>query len=50
MESMANNGDYDQFVKDIPDNYVLHGNLQGEDYFKKQREEIKELLAVEPLE
>jgi len=49
-ESMANNGDYDQFVKDIPDNYVLHGNLQGEEYFKKHRQEIKEWLKVEPLE
>ena len=48
-ESMANNGDYDQFVKDIPDNYVLHGNLQGEEYFKKHREEIKDWLRVEPL-
>jgi hypothetical protein len=49
-ESMANNGDYDQFVIDIPDNYILHGNLQGVLYFEKHKAEIDEWLKVEPLD
>jgi hypothetical protein len=49
-ESMANNGDYDQFVFDIPDNYILHGNLQGVKYFENHKAEIDEWLKVEPLD
>jgi hypothetical protein len=49
-ESMANDGDYDDFIFNIPDNYIIHGNLQGEKYFEKHREEIKKWLEVEPLD
>ena len=42
--------DYDDFVLNIPDNYVLHGNLQGEEYFKKYKKQIRHWLAVEPLD
>lgn len=34
----------------IEDNTIVHGNLQGENYFKHRRDEIKEWLKVEPLE
>lgn len=49
-ESMANNGDYDDFIFNIPDNYIIHGNLQGEKYFENHKDEIREWLKVEPLE
>lgn len=49
-ESIANNGDYDEFIFNIPDNYVIHGNLQGEKYFEKYRAEIQKWLEVEPLD
>jgi hypothetical protein len=42
--------DYDQFVMNIPDNYVIHGNLQGERYFEKNKDLIREWLKVEELE
>lgn len=42
--------DYDEFVMNIPDNYMLHGNLQGEKYFERHKDEIREWLAVEPLD
>jgi len=42
--------DYDPFIKDIPDNYCIHGNLQGEDYFKHRKDEINKWLEVEPLD
>lgn len=47
-ESMENNGDYDKFIMNIPDNYVIHGNLQGERYFEDHRGQIDYWLAVEP--
>jgi hypothetical protein len=49
-ESMANDGDYDDFIFNIPDNYIIHGCLQGEKYFEKHREEINKWLEVEPLD
>jgi len=49
-ESMDNNGDYDDKIFNSPDNCVIHGNLQGEKYFEKHKEEIKEWLSVEPME
>jgi hypothetical protein len=49
-ESMENNGDYDDFILNIPDNYMIHGNLQGEKYFEKHKDEIREWLAVEPMD
>lgn len=42
--------DYDEFVMNMPDNYMLHGNLQGEKYFERHKDEIREWLAVEPLD
>lgn len=41
--------DYDPFILDIPDNYVIHGNLQGVKYFEKHREEIKEWLKIDEI-
>ena len=49
-ESVDNDGDYDEFIFNIPDNYIIHGNLQGERYFEKHKDEIREWLAVEPLD
>ena len=48
-ESMANNGDYDDFIFNIPDNYMIHGNLQGERYFEKHKDKIRKWLDIEPL-
>jgi len=42
--------DYDPFIFDIPDNYVIHGNLQGEKYFENHRDEIKEWLKVDEID
>lgn len=42
--------DYDDFIKNIPDNYCIHGNLQGEDYFKHRKDEINKWLEVEPID
>jgi hypothetical protein len=47
-ESMDNDGDYDDFIFNIPDNYIIHGNLQGVKYFEKHREEIKKWLYITP--
>jgi len=41
--------DYDPEVFNLKDNTYLIGNLQGEEYFKKHREEINKWLEVEPL-
>jgi hypothetical protein len=49
-EPMIDNGKYDPQIFELKDNTLVHGNLQGEDYFKHRREEIKEWLKVEPLE
>lgn len=43
-------GQYDDFILDIPDNYVIHGNLQGERYFERHKDEIREWLKVEPMD
>lgn len=40
--------DYDPHIKDIKDNTSIHGNLQGENYFKHRKEEIREWLRCEP--
>ena len=47
-ESMANDGDYDDAIFNIPDNHIIHGNLQGVKYFEKHREEIKKWLYIPP--
>lgn len=42
--------DYDDFILNIPDNHMIHGNLQGEKYFENHKDEIREWLKVESLE
>ena len=42
--------DYDNFILNIPDNYIIHGNLQGEKYFEKYKDNIRHWLKVEPLD
>lgn len=46
----AGNGEYDENIKNIPDRTLIHGLLQGEEYFKHRKDEIREWLAVEPIE
>lgn len=41
--------DYDYKLQFVPDNTIVHGNLQGELYFEHRRDEIKEWLEVEPI-
>jgi hypothetical protein len=41
---------YDERVKDIPDNTIIHGIFQGEDYFKHHKDKIRNWLAVQPIE
>jgi len=43
-EEMIGNGEYDPKIKDLPDNTLIHGNLQGENYFKHRKDEIREWL------
>jgi len=38
---------YDEGLKDIKDNTLLHGGLQGVDYFKHRKEQVKKWLKVE---
>jgi len=45
-EEMIGNGEYDPKVSQIEDWTLIHGNLQGEDYFKHRKDEIKEWLKV----
>jgi hypothetical protein len=40
---------YDEDLKQIGDNVCVHGLMQGEDYFKHRKDEIREWLKVEPL-
>jgi hypothetical protein len=47
-EKMINNGDYDPEIFELKDNTVVHGLLQGEQYFETHREEIDKWLEVEP--
>lgn len=49
-EEMIDNGDYDPNIAKIADNTLIHGNLQGIEYFKHRKDEIREWLKVEPLE
>lgn len=42
--------DYDPEFFNIKDNTSIHGNLQGVNYFKHRKEEIKEWLKVKPLD
>lgn len=47
-EAMIGNGDYDPEIFNITDNTIIHGNLQGEEYFKHRKNEIREWL--EPID
>lgn len=49
-EAMIDNGKYDPAIFDILDNTIIHGNLQGEEYFKHNKDSIHDWLKVEPLE
>jgi hypothetical protein len=49
-EEMIGNGEYDHNLENVADNTLIHGNLQGEDYYKHRREEIKDWLKVESLD
>lgn len=40
--------DYDPLFKDIKDNTMVHGGLQGVEYFKHRKNEVREWLKVEP--
>ena len=42
--------DYDPHIFEIEDNTSITGNLQGEKYFEKHKDEIREWLKVEPLD
>ncbi len=39
---------YDTNILNIPDRFMIHGCLQGEEYFKHRKDEIAEWLAVTP--
>lgn len=49
-EQMIDNGDYDPNIATIADFALIHGNLQGIEYFKHRKKEIREWLKVEPLD
>jgi hypothetical protein len=40
----------DEDFKNLPDNTMIHGLLQSEEYFKHRKSEIDQWLKVEPLE
>lgn len=48
-EEMIGNGYYDPKIFDIEDGTLIHGNLQGEKYFEKNKDKIDEWLKVEPM-
>lgn len=41
---------YDPEFLTLKDNTLIHGNLQGVNYFKHRKDEVREWLKVEPLE
>jgi hypothetical protein len=41
---------YDQNLINVPDNTMVHGYMQGEDYFKHRKDEIREWLKVDGVE
>lgn len=47
-EEMIGQGDYDPKIREIGDNTLIHGNLQGIEYFKHRKDEINEWLKVKP--
>lgn len=49
-EKMIGQGDYDQGVTLIDDGTLIHGNLQGVDYFKHNKDKVREWLSVETLD
>lgn len=50
IEEMIRDGEYDPKISLIEDNTLIHGNLQGIEYFRNRKDEIREWLKVEPLE
>lgn len=40
---------YDPILPQIEDNTLVHGNLQGVNYFKHRKDEVREWLKVEPI-
>lgn len=46
-EAMIGNGEYDPAIFEIEDDTIVHGNLQGEQYFGHNRDEIRRWLKVE---
>lgn len=49
-EAFIDNGDYDPEIAKMGDNTLIHGNLQGIEYFKHRKAEIREWLKVQPLD
>jgi len=47
-EEFIDNGDYDPNFKNIQDNTLIHGLLQGVDYFAHRRDQVQEWLEVKP--
>jgi hypothetical protein len=47
-EAFIDNGDYDHNFKNIEDNTLIHGLLQGIKYFEHRRDQVQEWLAVKP--
>lgn len=47
-EEFIDNGDYDHNFKNIQDNTLIHGLLQGVNYFAHRRDQVQEWLAVKP--
>jgi len=49
-EQMGEDGDYDLHLKNVEDNTLIHGVLQGIDYIKHRKIQIDNWLKVQPIE
>lgn len=49
-EAFINDGDYDPKIRELGDNTLIHGNLQGVEYFKHRKDEIREWLKVQTID
>jgi hypothetical protein len=47
-EAFIDNGDYDPELKNVKDNTLIHGLLQGVKYFEHRRDMVQEWLKVPP--
>jgi hypothetical protein len=47
-EQFIDNGDYDPELKNVKDNTLIHGLLQGVKYFEHRRDMVQEWLKVPP--